>query len=208
MSSVFLTTKGQSKLLAITDTQCGTVEPYTFKIGIGTGLSPLSTDLVSPIYGPAPIQAYRYVSPDTGNVVNVIVCEIPDDLGNFEITELGIWDKQGDMIIGVVFDPPEPIKVDPTRFTSKRIAIPFYAVGILANLSLSVSSTTIRYTHTQSAPTTQWRIEHKLNRTEIPVVQVTTFDGRRIEPTKINHNANVTDLYFDEPVSGVAVLIF
>jgi len=112
------------------------------------------------------------------------------------------------MIIGAVFDPPIPIRVDPTVFSQKAIAIPFYAIGILSNLTLSVSSKTIRYTHVQNTPTTTWTIEHKLNRIDMPVVQVTDFSGRILQPTEIRHSADITRLTFDNPVSGIAILVF
>jgi len=208
MSSVFLTTKGQNKLLSITDPTCATVVPYTFKIGIGQGLNPLSTDLVAPVYGPALVTVAESISPVSGNKIRTIICPIPDDIGNYEITELGIWDKQGDMIIGVVYDPPISVKVDPTRYTQKYLAIPYYAIGIMSNLTLCVSANTVRYTHTQNNASAEWRIEHNLNRTEQPIVQATRFDGTRIEPTKIVHTNNITTLYFSQPESGIAVLVF
>jgi len=156
------------------------------------------------------VETYEYISKDTGQKVGVIVCPLPNNLHiqNAQITELGIWDKQGDMIIGAVFDPPIIVNNDTTVYRTRKIAIPFYATGLFSALSLCVSSNTITYRHEQTTPSQQWHIDHQLNIADTPSVQVIGFDGKLHTPTRIVHQPDLTILEFDNPVSGKAILVF
>jgi hypothetical protein len=98
-----------------------------------------------------------------------------------------------------------PTKQGLQGLSAYQVAVQNGFVGTESEWLDSLVGETLRYTHTQASPLATWTIPHNLGRK--PVVQIFTIGGIEVEAQFIHLTDNTTQIIFDAPFSGIAILI-